>query len=62
MARSTNLAKIIPAARYGDTMKVVSARETVRLIRSGDTLAISGFAGMEEEAKRAMRQTISRIP
>ena len=41
-----NLGKIVPTARSGDTMKIVSAREAVRLIRSGDTLAVSGFAGI----------------
>lgn len=41
-----NLGKIVPTARSGDTMKIVSARDAVRLIRSGDTLAVSGFAGI----------------
>ena len=38
--------KIVPTARSGDTSKIVSAREAVRLIRSGDTVAVSGFGGI----------------
>ena len=37
---------IVPTPRSGSTNKIVSARETVRLIRSGDTIAISGFGGI----------------
>jgi propionate CoA-transferase len=38
--------KIVPTARSGDTSKIVSAREAVRLIRSEDTVAVSGFGGI----------------
>jgi propionate CoA-transferase len=38
--------QIVPTARSGDTSKIVSAREAVRLIRSGDTIAIGGFGGI----------------
>jgi propionate CoA-transferase len=37
---------IVPTARSGETGKVVTAREAVRLIRSGDTIAIGGFGGI----------------
>jgi propionate CoA-transferase len=38
--------QIVPTARCGDTNKIVSAREAVRLIRDGDTVATGGFAGI----------------
>ena len=34
------------AARGSDAGKIVSARQAVRLIRSGDTVATSGFVGI----------------
>jgi len=34
---------IVPTARTGSTGKIVSAREAVRLIRTGDTVALGGF-------------------
>jgi propionate CoA-transferase len=37
---------IVPTARSGETGKVVTAREAVRLIRGGDTIAIGGFGGI----------------
>ena len=37
---------IVPSARSGETGKIVTAREAVRLIRTGDTVAISGFGGI----------------
>jgi acyl CoA:acetate/3-ketoacid CoA transferase len=37
---------IVPTARSGETGKVVTAREAVRLIRSGDMIAIGGFGGI----------------
>ncbi|WP_020178256.1 acyl CoA:acetate/3-ketoacid CoA transferase [Methylopila sp. M107] len=37
---------IVPTARSGGTGKIVSAREAARLIRTGDTVAVSGFAGI----------------
>lgn len=40
------LTQIVPTARSGDTSKIVSAREAVRLIRSGDTIAVGGFGGI----------------
>ena len=48
-------------ARLVERGKIVSAREAVRLIRSGDTLATSGFVGIgfaEEVGDRA-RGTLS---
>ncbi|MFT3777346.1 MAG: acyl CoA:acetate/3-ketoacid CoA transferase [Ottowia sp.] len=38
--------QIVPTARAGDTSKIVTAREAVRLIRSGDTVATGGFVGV----------------
>lgn len=38
-----SIRSIVPTARSGSTGKVVSAREAVRLIRHGDTVAIGGF-------------------
>ena len=38
-----SIRSIVPTARSGSTGKVVSAREAVRLIRIGDTVAIGGF-------------------
>ncbi len=38
-----SIRSIVPTARSGSTGKVVSAREAVRLIRVGDTVAIGGF-------------------
>src|SRR6476620_11911515 len=37
---------IVPTARSGETGKIVTAREAVRLIRIGDTVAIGGFGGI----------------
>src|ERR1700722_11358590 len=37
-----SIRSIVPTARSGSTGKVVSAREAVRLIRIGDTVAIGG--------------------
>jgi propionate CoA-transferase len=37
---------IVPTARSGETGKIVTAREAVRLIRSGDTVAVGGFGGI----------------
>jgi propionate CoA-transferase len=41
--RSVNTTSIVPTARTGSIDKVVSAREAVRLVRSGDTVALGGF-------------------
>jgi propionate CoA-transferase len=41
-----SITSIVPTARSGGTGKVVSAREAVRLIRTGDTVAIGGFGGI----------------
>lgn len=41
-----SVTQIVPTARSGDTSKIVTAREAVWLIRSGDTVAISGFGGI----------------
>ena len=41
-----SVASIVPTAGSGKTDKIVSAREAVRLIRSGDTIAIGGFGGI----------------
>jgi propionate CoA-transferase len=41
----TNI-QIVPTARSGDTSKIVSAREAVRLVRSGDAIAVAGFGGI----------------
>ena len=38
-----SIRSIVPTARSDSTGKVVSAREAVRLIRVGDTVAIGGF-------------------
>ncbi|HTQ93284.1 MAG TPA: hypothetical protein VMK84_27700, partial [Streptosporangiaceae bacterium] len=38
-----SIRSIVPTARSDSTGKVVSAREAVRLIRIGDTVAIGGF-------------------
>src|SRR5260370_18063066 len=37
---------IVPTARSGETGKIVTAREAVRLIRTGDTVAGGGFGGI----------------
>jgi propionate CoA-transferase len=37
---------IVPTARSGETGKIVTAREAVRLIRSDDTVAVGGFGGI----------------
>ncbi|HYB50091.1 MAG TPA: acyl CoA:acetate/3-ketoacid CoA transferase [Burkholderiaceae bacterium] len=37
---------VAASLRAGDTGKIVSAREAVRLIRDGDTVATSGFVGI----------------
>jgi len=37
---------IVPTARSGETGKIVTAREAVRLIRNSDTVAIGGFGGI----------------
>src|SRR5260221_5607351 len=37
---------IVPTARSGETGKIVTAREAVRLIRTGDTIAVGGFGGI----------------
>jgi propionate CoA-transferase len=37
---------IVSAARSGETGKIVSAHEAVRLIDDGDTVASGGFAGI----------------
>lgn len=42
----TTATSIVPTARSGSTGKIVSAREAVLLIRSGETVAISGFGGI----------------
>ena len=41
-----SIKSIVPTARSGSTGKLVSAREAVRLIRVGDTVAIGGFFGI----------------
>ena len=41
-----SIKSIVPTARTGSTGKLVSAREAVRLIRVGDTVAIGGFFGI----------------
>jgi len=38
-----SITSVVPTARAGSTGKIVSAREAVRLIRRGDTVAIGGF-------------------
>ena len=38
--------RLIPVAGSHDTGKIVSAREAVRLIRDGDTVATGGFVGI----------------
>ena len=38
-----SVASVVPTSRTGSTGKIVSAREAVRLIRPGDTVAIGGF-------------------
>ena len=43
---STSTHPIAASLRASDTGKVVSAREAVRLIRSGDTVATGGFVGI----------------
>jgi propionate CoA-transferase len=37
---------IVPTARSGEAGKIVTAREAVRLIRTGDTIAVGGFGGI----------------
>src|SRR6266478_7128637 len=37
---------IVPTARSRETGKIVTAREAVRLIRTGDTIAVGGFGGI----------------
>ena len=44
MARKTH--PMVASLRAADTGKIVSAREAVRLIRSGDTVATGGFVGI----------------
>lgn len=39
-------ARIVRTAQSGESSKIVSAREAVRLIRTGDTVAIGGFLGI----------------
>jgi propionate CoA-transferase len=41
--RQVSTTSIVPTARNGSTGKIVSAREAVRLVRTGDTVAIGGF-------------------
>jgi propionate CoA-transferase len=41
-----SVTSIVPTARSGETGKIVTAREAVRLIRAGDTVAIGGFGGI----------------
>src|SRR5438034_1009835 len=41
--RPMNTTSFVPTSRAGSTGKIVSAREAVRLIRSGDTVALGGF-------------------
>jgi propionate CoA-transferase len=43
---SMSATSIVPTARSGETGKIVSTREAVRLIRAGDTVAIGGFGGI----------------
>ena len=43
---ATNVADLVAALRTFEHGKVVSAREAVALIRSGDTVATSGFVGI----------------
>jgi len=38
--------KTVPSAHSGATNKIVTARDAVRLIRSGNTVAIGGFGGI----------------
>ena len=38
--------RIVPSASSGPVNKIVTARDAVRLIRSGDTVAIGGFGGV----------------
>lgn len=40
------ISAMIPTAARANSGKIVQARDAVRLIRSGDTVAISGFAGI----------------
>src|SRR5437899_808902 len=41
--RQVSTISIVPTARTGSTGKIVSAREAVRLVRTGDTGALGGF-------------------
>jgi propionate CoA-transferase len=41
-----NKARIVRSTQSGESNKIVSAREAVRLIRTGDTVAIGGFLGI----------------
>jgi len=41
-----SVTSIVPMSGSGKTDKIVSARDAVRLIRSGDTVAIGGFGGI----------------
>ena len=43
---ATNVADLVAALRTFEHGKVVSAREAVALIRSGNTVATSGFVGI----------------
>ena len=41
-----NTPRTVPSAHSGSTNKIVTAREAVRLIRTGDTVSIGGFGGI----------------
>ena len=58
MARKTH--PMVASLRAADTGKIVSAREAVRLIRSGDTVATGGFVGIGfAEASRSRSNNAS---
>ena len=57
---STTTHPMAASLRAADTGKIVSAREAVRLIRSGDTVATGGFVGAGEEVEIVFTQIIAQ--